>query len=54
LIDHLILRDGNYRAYEREKRRGGSVGTSVRGPEIQEGVYEYLKGPIALAIDVLL
>jgi hypothetical protein len=36
------------------ERRGGSAGTSVRVPEIQEGAYEYLKGPIALAIDVLL
>jgi hypothetical protein len=32
---------------------GGSAGTSVRGPERQEGAYKSLKGPIALAIDVL-
>jgi len=36
-----------------ELMRGGSVGTSVRGPESQEGVCESLKGIIALAIDVL-
>ena len=30
------------------------VGTSVRAPENQEGVCEPLKGPIALAIDVLI
>ena len=30
----------------------GSAGTSVRGPEIQEGARESLKGPIASAIDV--
>ena len=28
-------------------------GTSVRGPESQEGACESMKGPIALAIDVL-
>jgi len=33
--------------------RGDSAGTSVRGPEIQEGARESLKGPIALAVDVL-
>jgi hypothetical protein len=32
---------------------GGSAGTSVRGPESQEGACESLKDPIALAIDVL-
>ena len=31
----------------------GSVGTSVRGPESQEGACESLKGPIALVIDIL-
>jgi hypothetical protein len=31
---------------------GGSAGTSVRGPESQEGACESLKDPIALAIDV--
>ena len=31
--------------------RGGSVGTSIRGPESQEVAYKYVKGPIALAID---
>ena len=34
--------------------RGGSVDTSVRRPENQEGVSESLKGPIALVIDVLI
>ena len=37
-------------------RRGrrGSVGTSIRRPDSQEGVYKFLNdGPIALAIDVL-
>ena len=33
--------------------RGGSVSTLVRGPDSQEGTCESLKGPIALAIDVL-
>jgi hypothetical protein len=33
--------------------RGGSAGTSVRGPESQEGACESLKGPIVLTIDVL-
>jgi len=33
--------------------RGGSAGTSVRGPESQNGACESLKGPIALAIDIL-
>ena len=28
--------------------RGGSVGTSVRGPESQEGAREFLKGPNSL------
>jgi hypothetical protein len=28
--------------------RGDSVGTSIRGPESQEGTCEYMKGPIAL------
>jgi hypothetical protein len=28
--------------------RGDSVGTSIRGPESQEGACEYMKGPIAL------
>ena len=32
---------------------GGSTGTSVRGQESQEGASESMKGPIALAIDVL-
>ena len=31
----------------------GSAGTSIRGPESQEGACESLKGPVALAIDVL-
>ena len=39
------------RAYERGG--GGSAGTSVRGPETQEGPRESLKNPKALAIDVL-
>jgi hypothetical protein len=30
-----------------------SVGTSVRGPESQEGARESLKVPIVLAIDLL-
>ena len=34
--------------------RGGSVGSSIRGPETQEDACEYLKGPIALAIDVFI
>ena len=38
-----------YRAYE----RGCSVGTSVRVPESQEGARESLKGPVAVANDVL-
>jgi hypothetical protein len=29
------------------------AGTSVRGPESKEGACESLKGPIALAIDIL-
>ena len=33
--------------------RGGSVGTSVKGPESQEGACESLKGHIALVVDVL-
>jgi hypothetical protein len=33
--------------------RGGSVVTSVRGPETQEGAHESLKSLKALAIDVL-
>jgi len=33
--------------------RGGSVGTSGRGPESQEGDCDSLKSPIALTIDVL-
>jgi len=33
--------------------RGGSAGTSVRGPENQEWARESLKGPTALVIDVL-
>jgi hypothetical protein len=33
--------------------KGVSVGTSVRLPESQEGACESLKGPIALAVDVL-
>ena len=33
---------------------GGSVGTSVRDPEGQEGACESMEGPITLAIDVLL
>ena len=32
---------------------GDSANTSVQGPEIQERPCESLKGPIALAIDVL-
>jgi len=32
---------------------GGSAGTSVRGPESQEGTFESPKGLISLAIDVL-
>ena len=43
-----IKNKGWSRAYER-----GSVGTSVRGPESQEGACESLKGPIVLTIDVL-
>ena len=37
-------------AYE---RGGGSGGTSVRGPESQEGGRESQTGPLALAIDIL-
>jgi len=33
--------------------RGGSAGTSVRSTESQEGACAFLKGPIALAIDIL-
>ena len=36
-----------------EPMRGGSVGTSVRGPVSQEEARESLKGPIALAINDL-
>ena len=35
-----------------EVGRGWSFGTSVRGPDSQEGSCESLKGPIALAIHV--
>ena len=33
--------------------RGGSAGTSVRGPESQKVTRESLKDPLALAIDML-
>jgi hypothetical protein len=42
-----------YHKYTQALWEGGSVGTSIRGPESQEGACESLKGPIALAIDVL-
>jgi len=42
-----------YSSLERGPMRGGSAGTSVQGPESQEGACESLKGPISLAIDVL-
>ena len=32
---------------------GGSAGTSVWGPKSHEGACEFLKGPLALAVDVL-
>ena len=34
-------------------REGGSAVTSVRDLESQEGACESLKGPVALAIDIL-
>ena len=34
------------------RMRGGSVGTSVGGPETQERTRESLKGPLSLAIDI--
>ena len=34
-------------------REGGSAVASVRGLESQEGACESLKGPVALAIDIL-
>jgi hypothetical protein len=32
---------------------GGLAGSSVRGPERQEGAFESLTGSIALSIDIL-
>ena len=51
-LNHLNFTFTNmtpYRAYE----RGSSAGTLVRDPEGQEWACESLKGPIALAINVL-
>ena len=33
--------------------RGDSAGTPVGGPKTQKGACEFLKGPLALAADVL-
>jgi hypothetical protein len=39
---HILVLVFQYRAYE----RGSSVGTSIPGPESQEGARESLKDPI--------
>jgi hypothetical protein len=38
--------------HRQDLSEGGSPGTSVRGPESQEGAREFLKDPIAVAIYV--
>ena len=43
----------NFNNLETGPMRGVSVGTSIRGPESQEGACESLNDPIALTIDVL-